>query len=202
MSKLEHAEHMNDPAEARTTGASARHFLRRRSWMLVGAAATVGLVLVGIGSAYADRGWGGQGWGGPGSGGPGGGWREGRMMDRGARFQRFCSTDTARWQPVARLYVKTDLRLTTEQGASFDRLADQVLPALEDVKREACASFAVRAGTAPERLRALADVLKKAADVADKAVEPAQAFYSGLDDAQKARVEDVMNRRRGMMGPR
>jgi hypothetical protein len=195
MNKPEHSQDTQG-----VTGTSAARapasFLRRRSWMLVGAAATVGLVLVGIGSAYADRGWGGQG------GWREGGWREGRMMDRGARFQRFCSTDTARWQPVARLYVKTDLRLSTEQSVSFDRLADQVLPALEDVKREACSSFAARAGTAPERLRALADVLKKAADVADKAVEPAQAFYTSLDDAQKARVEEVMARRRGMMGPR
>lgn len=175
-------------------------------WLLLGGLVIAGGVALFAASAFAERGW---GWG------SGYGWRHGGMHDgrgdwprggmRGERFARFCAEDTARWQPVARLFVKTDLRLNEAQSQAFDRLADIALPGFEEVKREACNNFVQRAGAAPDRVQHLASVLRKAADATERAIEPARAFYSGLDDAQKARVDRALERgqrwQRGMMGP-
>ncbi len=165
---------------------------RSRKFWLAGGLVALGVLSAGAVSAQwgAPRGehWGGGSYG----GGPRG---EGMRM---ARFQQFCRNDTARYQPVARLFVKADLKLNKEQEAAFDTLADTLLPALEGVKSEACNNFAVRAGTAPDQLRHMAAVLRKAADAAENAVEPANQFYAKLDDGQKARVEELTERRRGM----
>jgi LTXXQ motif family protein len=139
--------------------------------------------------------WQGEGWRqgmgpGPWMGEPGRGF-EGR---RGARFAALCSSDTQRWQPVVRLYLKTDLRLDASQSAAFDRLADSVLPGLEGVKAEACNNFAGRAGAAPDRLQNLGSVLRKAAAAADEALAPMQSFYASLNEAQKARVDQLIER--------
>ncbi len=127
--------------------------------------------------------WGGQGWGG------------GRGM-RAERFIRFCASDTARYAPVVRIFAKADLRMTDVQAKEFDALADQVLPALEDIKREACNNFAAMSGKAPEKLAQFSSVLRKAADAADKAVEPARKFYASLSPDQQARVDELTERRR------
>lgn len=145
----------------------------------------------------------------------GGGWRDGwrehwrgdgwRGRDRddgprmgGPRFERaarFCGFDTARFHPVVRAYAKADLRLNDAQAKEFDALADQILPALEDVKREACTNMAQISDKAPEKLAQFSSVLRKAADAADKAVEPARKFYASLDAAQQARVDELTERR-------
>jgi hypothetical protein len=172
-------EHSSEP--------SRRSRLRRRGFLLAGAA---GLALVTAGAVHAhwDR----------------GGWRgspsDGRF-ERQARFQRFCSNDTARYQPVVRAFVRADLRLDANQAAEFDKLADQVLPALEELKAQACNDFVGRGGPTPERIAHLAAVLRKAADTAEKAVEPSRRFYGSLDERQKERVDELANRR-GRFGPR
>jgi hypothetical protein len=126
--------------------------------------------------------------------------RDGRFggRERGARFSRFCASDAERFAPVARVYVKADLRLNAEQSGELDRLADVVLPGLVDLKREVCNDFATRGAPTPDRLAELADNLRKAADLAQSAVEPAQRFYGTLDAGQKARV-DQLGQRSGRM---
>ena len=137
-------------------------------------------------------------------GGPGG-WHRGGMGDHGwgrqARMGRMCAMETARWAPVARAWVKADLALTTAQAAEFDKLADIAAPAVEQIKAEMCGNFGPSAPkvTAPERLEKMAATTRKAADAMDKAVAPAKAFYATLDDKQKARVEELAERRRGRM---
>lgn len=137
-----------------------------------------------------------------------GGWREGwRGGDRDRdprmggprfeRFARFCGFDTARFHPVVRAYAKADLRLNDAQAKDFDALADQVLPALEGVKREACTNIAQISDKAPEKLAQLSSVLRKAADAAEKAVDPARKFYASLDATQQARVDELTERRGG-----
>lgn len=157
------------------------------------AAVGAGLLFAGVTAVNAQYG---PGWG-PGWG--GGGWNRGGHamggMDRGARFARFCGNDTARYAPVARAWVKADLNLNSAQAGEFDKLADLVLPALEQVKQEACNNFSARSAPAPEKLEKLAAVLRKAADAAEKAVAPTKTFYAQLDEKQKARVEEVMDRR-------
>lgn len=140
-------------------------------------------------SAQYGGGWGG-GWRGH-HGGPG-------MMGRGARLERFCSMDTARWQPVMRAYIKADLNLNPAQSTEFDKLVDMVHPAMDSIRAEVCGSFGPNAPkvTAPERLEKAASAMHKAADAMDKAVAPAKSFYNTLDDKQKARVEQLMDRRR------
>jgi hypothetical protein len=110
-------------------------------------------------------------------------------------MQRFCGNDTARFHPVVRAYVRADLRLNEGQAADFERLADLVLPGLEELKREVCNDFVARRGPAPERLAHLAAVLRKAADTAERAVEPSQRFYGALDERQRERVNELTERR-------
>ncbi len=155
-------------------------FLKRRSTWVVGGVAAVGLLAAGAVQAQWERG---PGWrqqhGEMGRGGP----------DRGARFARFCANDAERFAPVARAYVKADLRLDARQSGEFDRLADIVLPGLTELKRKVCDDFARRGAPTPERLAQLAESLRRAADLAQSAIEPARGFYATLDEAQKARVD-------------
>lgn len=148
------------------------------------------IVLVGVGAVSAQYG-----------GGPGGGWYRGGPggWNRMARLERMCGMETARWAPVARAWVKADLALTAAQASEFDKLADIATPAMEQIKGEVCGNFGPSAAkvTAPERLEKLAQTTRKAADSLDKVVSPAKAFYATLDEKQKARVEQVMERRRG-----
>lgn len=121
---------------------------------------------------------------------------------RADRLARFCERDVLRYAPVARAFVKADLRLQEPQGAAFDTLADTVLPGLESLKREVCSDFVSRTAPAPERLKELADNLRRAADLAERAVAPAEAFYATLDETQKQRLEQLTDRgRHGRAGP-
>ncbi|WP_342362654.1 Spy/CpxP family protein refolding chaperone [Terrarubrum flagellatum] len=174
-----------------------------------------GLLLVGgvVGAGVVQAQMGSDDWRGPRWGDQGGwrdfgprGWGGGPMGPMGPRmggnprlerFARFCGADTARFHPVVRAYAKADLRLTDAQAKEFDTLADQVLPALEDVKREACTNFSQMSDKAPEKLAQLSSVLRKAADATDKAVEPARKFYASLDPTQQARVDELAARRGG-----
>jgi len=155
--------------------------------------------------------WGPGFWGGPdqwGGRGERGRWRE-RYEDRGdhggwrmgstggPRMARMCETNPLRFQGVVRAYLKADLDLTGAQSAEFDKFADTIVASLTDVRGEACGQLAKRGATAPERLEQIAAVLKKASAAADAAVGPAKSFYAQLDDKQKARVEDLSERRRG-----
>jgi hypothetical protein len=121
---------------------------------------------------------------------------------RADRLARFCERDVLRYAPVARAFVKADLRLQEPQGAAFDALADTVLPGLESLKREVCGDFVSRTAPAPERLKDLADNLRRAADLAERAVAPAEACYATLDETQKQRLEQLTDRgRHGRAGP-
>jgi hypothetical protein len=153
---------------------------RRRALVSAGVA---GLILVTAGAVHAQ--WERGGWHGPPHG----------RFERGARSERWCGNDTARYHPVVRAFVRADLRLSDAQGSQFDRLADLVLPGLEDVKRELCSDLVARQGPAPDRLARLAAVLRKAADTAEKAVEPSRAFYASLDEQQKQRADQLVERR-------
>lgn len=199
----------------------------RLAWFVAG---SLGLAVVGAAAAQAQR-WGGDGYGqdrwsqdreGPGMrergdrGGREHGWRHERHgpreMHRGAwrekrmeRMHRFCARDTERYQPAMRLFIKADLNLNKDQGQAFDNLADTVLPAMNDIKKTMCSNVDAPKGTPPEMLQRKATLLRKMADAAEKAVDPANKFYATLDDAQKARVEQVLARRghgmaRMMMG--
>lgn len=127
----------------------------------------------------------------------------GRMSDwRGGpgpgRLGRLCDRDPLRFEGVARAFIKADLDLNTQQAADLDRLGAALVPALKELRTDVCANFAEsRPGTAPERLERLAAVLRKAADAAQGAVEPTKSFYAQLDERQKARVEEMAERRRG-----
>ena len=57
------------------------------------------------------------------------------------------------------------------------------------------------AGNVDTRLAALAANLRRAADLAQGAVEPSRSFYATLDERQKARVDEMAQRRRGMDAP-
>lgn len=166
-----------------------------KSRPLLSAALGGAVLLAGAGAVSAQFG----GWG----GGPGG-WRDhhgGRgMMGRGARLERMCSMDSARWHPVFRAWVKADLNLTPAQSTEFDKLADVAHPAMEQIKGEVCANFGPAAPkvTPPERLEKAAATMRKAADAMDKAIAPAKAFYNSLDDKQKARVDELTDRRSRM----
>lgn len=179
---------------------------RRRLRTALAVAALLGVGgLVGAGVVQAQMGggpFGGGRWGWErgdsprwGGGSPG----MGRGM-RAERFMRFCAADTGRYAPVVRAFAKADLRMTDLQAKEFDALADQVLPALEEVKREACNNFAAMSGKAPEKLAQLASVLRKAADTAEKAVEPTRKFYASLSADQQARVDELAERRRERRG--
>jgi hypothetical protein len=169
-----------------------KSLLRRRSTWIVGGVAGLGLLAAGAVQAQWDRG--------PGWRGQHGEMGMGRGGERGQRFARFCANDTERFAPVARAYVKADLRLDARQSGEFDRLADIVLPGLAELKREVCNDFATRTAPTPERLAALAENLRRAADLAQASVEPARQFYGTLDERQKARVDELAERR--SRGPR
>ncbi len=175
------------------TDTSIIPLLKRRSTWIAGS--LVGLALIGAGAVQAqwDRapGWRGQN----------GEMGMGRGGGRAERFSRFCAGDPERFAPVARAYVKADLRLDARQSGEFDKLADLVIPGLIDLKREVCNDFATRGAPSPERLAALAANLRRAADLAQGAVEPSRSFYATLDERQKARVDEMAQRRRGTDAP-
>lgn len=161
--------------------------LKRRSTWIAGGLVGLGLVAAGAVQAQWDRGPGGRQHQEYGRGGP----------DRAERFARFCAGDRERFAPVARAYVKVDLRLDAKQSGEFDRLADIVIPGLTELKREVCNDFSGRGAPTPERLAALAENLRRAADLAQAAVEPARGFYATLDERQKARIDELAERRGG-----
>lgn len=162
-------------------------------WILAGAAILTIGVGVGIADWARDGGY--------------GRWHGRGMMgqERGAGMQRMCERDPLKFEGVARAFLKADLDLTPAQNAELDKLATGLVPALKELRDEMCNNFAVRGNaTAPERLEKFASVLRKAADTAEKTVPPAKSFYATLDEKQKARVEELSNRRphfRGQGGP-
>jgi hypothetical protein len=160
----------------------------RRTAIAVAVTSGIAVVAAGAVSAHWER----------------GGWRSqsDSGFERHARVQRFCGSDTARYHPVLRAFVRADLRLNQAQAAEFERLADLVLPALEDLKREACNDFVTRGGPAPERVAHLAAILRKAADAAERAVEPSRTFYTALSDEQKSRVDELTEPRHRRPGSR
>jgi hypothetical protein len=164
--------------------------LKRRSTWIAGGLAGLGLLAAGAVQAQWDRGGPGYRHGETGRGGP----------DRAERFARFCASDRERFAPVARAYVKADLRLDAKQSGEFDRLADIVIPGLTELKREVCSDFSGRGAPSPERLAALAENLRRAADLAQAAVEPARGFYATLDERQRARIDELAERRGGRFG--
>jgi hypothetical protein len=153
-------------------------------WMLAG----VAVLTIGVGVSIAD-------WAREGSGyGPR--WSQSRSAGPGPGIGRLCERDPLKFEGVARAFLKADLDLTTTQNAELDKLAAGLVPALKELRDEVCNNFSVRgAATAPERLEKFASVLRKAADTAEKTVQPAKTFYSALDEKQKARVEELANRR-------
>jgi hypothetical protein len=163
-------------------------------WMLAGAA----IVTIGVGVSLAE--WGhGPRW--RMGGGPG-------MMMGGGPGAQMCTRDPLRYEGVARAFLRADLDLKAEQNAEMEKLAAILVPALKDLRDEVCNNFAGKSAPAPERLERMAVILRKAADAADKAVAPAKTFYATLDDRQKARVDELAERRRhrhqggpGMIGP-
>lgn len=148
------------------------------------------VIIAGVGAASA------QYYGGPGGWGRGmhGGWA------RGARIERFCKAEIARYQPVMRAYLKADLNLNAGQSAEFDKLADVMAATMVSMQTEVCGSFGPNAAkvTPPEKLEKMAVALRKAADAAQSAVGPAKSFYATLDDAQKQKIDQRMERRRMM----
>ncbi len=152
-------------------------------WLIAGAA----VATIGVGVGIAE--WG------PRYGGPGG-WRgqgpEGMMRQQA----RMCERDPLRYEGVARAFLRADLDLKSEQNAEMEKLAAILVPALKDLRDEVCNNFAGKTGPAPERLERLAIILRKAADAAEKTVSPAKSFYASLDDRQKARVDELSERRR------
>jgi hypothetical protein len=156
-------------------------------WLIAG----VAVATIGVGVGIAE--WG------PRYGGPGG-WR-GQGPDGMMRQQaRMCERDPLRYEGVARAFLRADLDLKSEQNAEMEKLAAILVPALKDLRDEVCNNFAGKSGPAPERLERLAVILRKAADAAEKSVSPAKSFYASLDDRQKARVDELAERRR-MRGP-
>jgi hypothetical protein len=156
-------------------------------WLLAGAT----ILTIGVGIGVADWARGGDGYGPR--------WH-GRGMGGGGRggMQRMCERDPLKFEGVARAFLKADLDLTPAQNAELDKLASGLVPALKELRDEACNNFASQgAATVPDRLEKFAKVLRKAADTAEKTVVPAKSFYATLDDKQKARVEELSNRRPG-----
>ncbi|KAF0231084.1 MAG: hypothetical protein FD175_953 [Beijerinckiaceae bacterium] len=150
--------------------------------LLAGAA----ILTIGVGVGIAD--W---------ARGDGGRWHgRGMMQDRGAGMQRMCERDPLKFEGVARAFLKADLDLTPAQNTELDKLATGLVPALKELRDEVCNNFAGSGTTtAPDRLEKFARVLRKAADTAEKAVAPAKSFYVSLDDKQKARIEELSNRK-------
>ncbi len=154
-------------------------------WLLAGAA----ILTIGVGVGIAD--W-------ARDGGPGSRWH-GRGMgghERAAGMQRMCERDPLKFEGVARAFLKADLDLNAAQNAELDKLAAGLVPALKELRDEVCNNFAAQGTvTAPEKLERFARVLRKAADTAEKTVAPTKSFYAALDEKQKARVEELSNRR-------
>jgi hypothetical protein len=154
-------------------------------WLLAGAT----ILTIGAGIGVADWARHGDGYGPR--------WH-GRGMGPGRQggIQRLCERDPLKFEGVARAFIKADLDLTPAQNTELDKLASGLVPALKALRDEACNDFAARGTmTAPERLEKFAKVLRKAADTAENTVAPAKSFYATLDDKQKARVEELSNRR-------
>jgi hypothetical protein len=155
-------------------------------WLLAGAA----ILTVGVGVSMAEWGQGPR-------------WRSGghMMMGQGPTGAGgLCARDPLRYEGVARAYLKADLDLKSEQNAELEKLTAILVPALKDLRDEVCNNFAGKSGPAPERLERLALILRKAADAADKTLAPTKSFYASLDERQKARVDELAERRRGMRG--
>lgn len=146
-------------------------------------------LLIGGGVALAQDRFGGHGW--------GGGPRHGGMA-RAERIERFCANDTARYGGAIRAFAKADLRLDQRQSAELDKFADVLLPGLQELKATFCDNAATMGQVPPpERMAKLAATLRKAAELAEKSVEPSKQFYATLDEAQKKRVDEWAERRRG-----
>lgn len=159
-------------------------------WLLAGAT----ILTIGVGIGVAD--WARHGGDGYGPRWHGRGGQERGMMGRQGGIQRMCERDPLKFEGVARAFLKADLDLTPAQNAELDKLAAGLVPALKELRDQACNDFASQGKlTAPERLEKFAKVLRKAADTAEKTVEPAKSFYAALDEKQKARVEELSNRR-------
>lgn len=153
-------------------------------WMLAGAA----VLTIGVGASIAD--WARDG------GGYGPRWHQGRHAGPAGGVNRLCERDPLKFEGVARAFIKADLDLTPAQNAELDKLAAGLVPAMKELRDEVCNNFGVRGNaSAPERLEKFAAVLRKAADTAEKSVQPARNFYVALDEKQKARVEELANRR-------
>jgi hypothetical protein len=165
-----------------------RSFLSRpiTKWLI--AAAAVGTIGVGVSIAQWGPRGGPEGWR---AGGPG-------MMRGGPA--RLCEQDPLRYEGVARAFLRADLDLKAEQNAEMEKLTNILVPALKDLRDEVCNSFAGKSGPAPDRLERFALILRKAADAAEKSVPPAKSFYATLDDRQKARVDELADRRGGRYG--
>lgn len=150
-------------------------------WLLAGAA----VLTIGVGASLAEWGSGPR-------------WRQSGAhamgpMGGGANF---CARDPLRFEGVARAFLKADLDLKAEQNAEMEKLANTLVPALKEVRDELCNNFIGKTAPTPERLERFAVILRKAADAAEKTVPPAKAFYATLDDRQKARVDELAERRR------
>lgn len=182
-----------DSKTGETKTGSTRSFFGSQTskWLLAGAI----IASIGAGVAWSRGGHGNGGWHGQGAG--------GHRMGAG---QQMCERDPLKFEGVARAFLKADLDLKSEQNAELDKLAATLLPALKDLRDEMCNNFAAKAGgPAPDRLERLAVLLRKAADTAERSVPPARSFYATLDEKQKARVDELADRRnrfgRGMHGP-
>lgn len=153
-------------------------------WLLAGGA----VLAIGVGVSMAEWGQGQR-------------WRSGGQPMMGGQMGAggLCARDPLRYEGVARAYLKADLDLKAEQNAEMEKLAAILVPALKDLRDEVCNNFAGKTAPAPERLERLAIILRKAADAADKTLAPTKSFYASLDDRQKARVDELSERRRGMM---
>ncbi|CAN1557531.1 LTXXQ motif family protein [Rhabdaerophilaceae bacterium] len=160
-----------------------RSFFSRTStkWLIVGTA----VLTIGVGASFAE--WGG-----------GSRWRSGPQHGMGPMGggANFCARDPLKFEGVARAFLKADLDLKTEQNAELEKLAGTLVPALKDLRDEICNNFVGKSAPAPERLERFALILRKAADAAEKTVPPTKAFYATLDDRQKARVDELSERRR------
>jgi hypothetical protein len=118
-----------------------------------------------------------------------GGHRSGRRHGRG---QGWC-TDAGAERSLAALtpYAIADLKLDATQETAWKALADEADRALHDLGPALCGH---EAATAPEALARLRAGLASAG-AALAAIEPRlAAFYGGLDQAQRARLDGYVRR--------
>ncbi|WP_168201624.1 Spy/CpxP family protein refolding chaperone [Phreatobacter aquaticus] len=130
-----------------------------------------------------------------GQGGPGGG--------PGGRFERLSPEDRAAFLDGRMAAMKAMLRLTPDQEKHW--------PALEAALREAANQRFQRMQQRREmrnaqqqvdpvqRLRTAAERMAEGAATMKKIADAAQPLYASLDASQKARVDRMMSRGRGMM---